>query len=99
MNQVLIGVTPVAKVESCAKTIVNSACRGERYVTIPAWFRVSYLWKVFAPEVIEWVYRLMYLTGPGISAEDALSKKTADYTGAQNLLYPETIRTGETKTD
>jgi len=87
----------VAKVESCAKTIVNSACRGERYVTIPAWFRVSYLWKVFAPEVLEWMYRLMHLTGT--SPEDALSKKVVDYTGAQNVLYPQTIRTGETKTD
>lgn len=88
----------MAKVESCAKTIVDSACRGERYVTIPAWFRVSYLWKVFCPEVLEWMYRLMYLTGPEISPKDALSKKVADYTGAQNVLYPETIRNADIKT-
>ncbi|MCD7464128.1 Polycomb protein sop-2 [Datura stramonium] len=99
MRDVLISATPVAKVESCAKTIVNSACRGERYVTIPSWFRVSYLWKVFAPEVLEWMYRLMYLSGPGTSPKDALSKKVADYTGAQNVLYPETLRTTETKID
>ncbi|CAN4100622.1 unnamed protein product [Withania somnifera] len=85
MRDVLIGATPVAKVESCAKTIVNSARRGQRYVTIPAWFRVSYLWKVFAPEVVEWMYRLI--------------KKIVDYTGAQNVLYPDTIWTAEIKTD
>lgn len=81
---------PVQKVESCAKAIVRSAVRGERYVTEPAWFRVTQMWKMFCPEVIEWVYRLMYITRPG-EEEGALGKKMMDYTGAKHLVYPETL--------
>lgn len=98
INQVQVGITPVVKVEECAKAIVNGACRGERYVTVPAWFRVTYLWKVFCPEVVEWVLRLFCLTGSGTSPEDALSKKILDYTGVKKFLYPENIRELDLKT-
>jgi hypothetical protein len=74
---------------------VNSACRGERYLTEPAWFRVTYYWKVFFPEVIEWSYRLMYINKPGTSHKEALSKKILDVTGAKNILYPSTIQNPE----
>ncbi|XP_016564085.2 11-beta-hydroxysteroid dehydrogenase A isoform X1 [Capsicum annuum] len=98
MRDVQVGITPVVKVEECAKAIVNGACRGERYVTVPAWFRVTYLWKVFCPEVVEWVLRLFCLTGSGTSPEDALSKKILDYTGVKKFLYPENIRELDLKT-
>ncbi|KAK7841029.1 11-beta-hydroxysteroid dehydrogenase-like 6 [Quercus suber] len=32
-------------VRGCAKAIVNSACKGERYLTKSAWFKVAYFWK------------------------------------------------------
>lgn len=99
LNQVEVGITPVVKVEECAKAIVNGACRGERYVTVPSWFKVTYLWKVFCPEVVEWILRLFYLSGSGTSPEDAPSKKILDYTGLQKLLYPQNIRELEPKTD
>ncbi|CAN4099161.1 unnamed protein product [Withania somnifera] len=99
MMEVNISVIPVLEVESCAKTIVNSVCRDERYLTVPSWFRVSYLWTVFAREVFECVLRLIYLTGPGTSPKDAIGKKIADYTGARNVLYPETMRAAEIKSD
>lgn len=86
--------------EGCAKAIVNSVCRGYRYVTEPAWFRVTYIWKLFCPEVIEWIYRLMYLSGPGASAKGAMSKKILDLsTGAKKVVYPETVQSAELKTD
>lgn len=97
--QAQVSATPVAKVEECAKSIVNSACRGDRYLTEPAWFRVTYLWKVFCPELLEWGYRLIYMNRAGSSARDAPSKKILDYTGAKNVLYPENLDTPEVKTD
>ncbi|XP_049394214.1 11-beta-hydroxysteroid dehydrogenase A-like [Solanum stenotomum] len=99
MRDVEVGITPVMKVEDCAKAIVNGACRGERYITVPSWFRVTYLWKVFCPDVVEWFLRLLYLSGWGASPEDAPSKKILDYTGVQKVLYPENIRELEPKTE
>lgn len=95
MRDVLVGIVPVMKVEDCAKTIVNGACRGERYITVPAWFMFTYLWKVFCPEIVEWFMRLFYLTGLGNLPEDALSKKILAYAGVQKVVYPESI--GELK--
>ncbi|PHT55452.1 hypothetical protein CQW23_03938 [Capsicum baccatum] len=93
-----VGITSVVKVEECAEAIVNGASRRERHVTVPAWFRVTCLWKVFCPDVVEWVLRLFSLTGSGTSPEDALSKKILDYTGVKKFLYPENIRELELKT-
>lgn len=97
--QAQVSATPVGSVEGCAKAIVNSVCRGDRYLTEPAWFGVTYIWKVFCPELLEWGYRLMYVTRPGSSAKEAPSKKILDYTGAKNVLYPETLHSPEVKTD
>lgn len=82
---------PVGKVETCAKAILNSACRGERYLTEPAWFKVTNWWKVFFPEVVEYTNMLLYMSSPGKPPEDALGKKILDYTGCQKIIYPETI--------
>lgn len=94
-----MNINPIQRVESCAKAIVNSACRGERYLTVPAWFRVSFFWKTFCPEVLEWLYRLLYITSPGNSSKEAFGKKLVDLTGAKAVLYPETVQTPETKKD
>ncbi|XP_061953060.1 11-beta-hydroxysteroid dehydrogenase A-like [Populus nigra] len=40
--------------ERCAKAIVDSACRGDRYLVEPSWARISFLMKVLCPEVLEW---------------------------------------------
>lgn len=78
---------------------MNGVCRKQRYVTVPSWFKVTYLWKVLCPEVIEWGCRLLFLTGPGTSDENALNKKIMDIPGVRNVLYPESIRTPETKSE
>ncbi|OAY68316.1 11-beta-hydroxysteroid dehydrogenase 1B [Ananas comosus] len=44
----------------CARCMVEAARRGERRVTVPAWFRVLHLWWVFAPEVFDWCFRVLY---------------------------------------
>ncbi|XP_015865828.3 11-beta-hydroxysteroid dehydrogenase A-like [Ziziphus jujuba] len=99
MRDVQVSVMPVGRAKACAKAIVNSACRGQRYLTEPSWFKVTYIWKVLCPDVIEWAYRLLYLTNPGTSPSEAPSKKILDYTGAKNLLYPSSIQTPGVKTD
>lgn len=78
---------------------MRSACKGERYVTQPSWVRVTFFWKLFLPEVVEWVYRLMYMTSPGEHPKEAFGKKLVDYTGAKGLLYPEALQTQELKKD
>uniref|UniRef100_A0A7N2MNA4 Uncharacterized protein n=1 Tax=Quercus lobata TaxID=97700 RepID=A0A7N2MNA4_QUELO len=37
---VQVSMIPVGTVRGCAKAIVNGACKGERYLTEPSWFRV-----------------------------------------------------------
>lgn len=79
---------------------MKSALRGQRYLTEPSWFKVTYIWKVLCPEILEWGYRLFFLTRPGTEATEAPSKKILDFTGAKNLLYPTTVQAPqEDKTD
>lgn len=79
---------PVGSVEGCAEAIVNSACRGDRYLTHPAWMRTTYFWQVFCPEMVEWLNRFFLMTGPGISQRDALSMKIVHLAnGLKGLLY------------
>lgn len=100
MRDVQINIAPVERVEACARAIVNGACRGERYVIEPFWIRMIYLWKMFWPEVVEWIQRLMVMTTVGDSPKDAVGKKILDYTGAQKVLYPESIQAPvQTKTE
>ncbi|NP_001291322.1 11-beta-hydroxysteroid dehydrogenase A [Sesamum indicum] len=99
MRDVQVSTTPILRVESAARSIVRSAIRGERYVTEPAWFRVTYWWKLFCPEVMEWVFRLMYLASPGEPEKETFGKKVLDYTGVKSLLYPETVQVPEPKND
>lgn len=87
-----MSIMPVEKVEACAKAILDGGCRGERYVTVPAWFKVTHWWKVFFPEVVEGAQRLMDMSWPGSPAHETLGKKIMEYTSGQRLLYPDTIQ-------
>ncbi|CAN0915881.1 11-beta-hydroxysteroid dehydrogenase 1B [Linum grandiflorum] len=90
------GPIPVASVVSTARAIVNSACRGDKYLTVPAWVRTTWLWKIFCPDAVELGYRLFFTSdSPG---EAAPSKKMLDMTGAQGLMYPASIRNPDIKT-
>ncbi|XWS60237.1 hypothetical protein CRYUN_Cryun07bG0018600 [Craigia yunnanensis] len=99
MRDVQVSAIPVGSASGCAQAIVNSACRGDRYLTQPSWFSVTYLWKVFFPEVIEWGYRFFYFSRPGAPQQEAPSKKILDLTGAKKVVYPPTIQSSEIKTD
>lgn len=98
-RQVQVSAFPVLSVHRCAEAIVDSIAKGDRYLTEPAWFRAVYFWKVFCPEIVEWVYHFMFLSSPGGSSKDTPSEKILDFTGAKKLLYPESILTPEVKTE
>jgi len=98
MFQAQIGLFPVEYAKNCARAMVQAACQGERYLTVPAWFRAMYLWRVFAPEIVETCYRLLYMHGHGARQTDALSKTMAE-AGGNQLLYPTSLRSDDVKTD
>uniref|UniRef100_A0A7N0U700 Ketoreductase domain-containing protein n=1 Tax=Kalanchoe fedtschenkoi TaxID=63787 RepID=A0A7N0U700_KALFE len=99
LRDVQVSAFPVLSVHRCAEAIVNSVARGDRYLTEPAWFRTTYFWKVFCPEILEWIYHFMFLSSPGGSSKETPSKKILDFTGAKKLFYPDTILTHEVKTE
>ncbi|KAL5717370.1 11beta-hydroxysteroid dehydrogenase [Ranunculus cassubicifolius] len=60
----LIGIMPMRSASECAKVIMDGVRRGDRYVTDPSWYGIFYVCKVFAPEIVEWVFRVMYVSIP-----------------------------------
>ncbi|KAJ1411860.1 Short-chain dehydrogenase/reductase SDR [Sesbania bispinosa] len=96
LRDVEVSAVAVGSVSGCAKAIVNSTLRGDRYLTVPAWFRMSYVLKVLCPEVVEWSFRMLYLSSPG---KEAPSKKILDASGLKKLFYPSSIQSPEVKTD
>jgi hypothetical protein len=87
---------PIAPVRECAKAIVDGACRGEKYLTQPAWVRAAFFWKAFCPEILEWSNRLL-LPRPGASERDTPSKKLLELTGLKKYIYPDTVQFPEHK--
>jgi hypothetical protein len=96
--QAQIGLFPVEYAKNCARAMVQAARQGDRYLTVPAWFRTMYLWRVFAPEVVEFCYRLVYMHSHGANQTDAPSKRMAEG-GAKQLLYPTSLRSSDVKNE
>ncbi|XVF49579.1 hypothetical protein PTKIN_Ptkin04bG0023800 [Pterospermum kingtungense] len=99
MRDVQVSAMPVGSARGCAQAIVNSACRGDRYLTQPSWFSVTYVWKMFFPEVVEWGHRLFKFSTAGGPHQEAPGKKILDFTGAKSVLYPTSIQSPDIKTD
>ncbi|KAI8526543.1 hypothetical protein RHMOL_Rhmol12G0004700 [Rhododendron molle] len=47
------------QVEAFARLIVSGACRGDAYVKYPSWYDVFLLYRVFAPNILNWTFRLL----------------------------------------
>ncbi|CAL0325277.1 unnamed protein product [Lupinus luteus] len=99
LRDVEVSAVPVGSASCCAKAIVNSTLRGDRYLTVPAWFKITYVIRVLFPEIVEWGFRMMYMTAPGTHAKEAPSKKILDATGLKKLFYPSSIQSPEVKTE
>ncbi|KAF7834016.1 11-beta-hydroxysteroid dehydrogenase 1B-like [Senna tora] len=89
MRDVQVSVMPIRSVSEAAKAIVNSACRGDSYLTEPAWVRTTFYWKAFCPEMLELLNRWLLISGP--SEKDTISKKILHVSGLKKYLYPESI--------
>ncbi|XP_050224767.1 11-beta-hydroxysteroid dehydrogenase-like 4A [Mercurialis annua] len=62
-------VIPVESKERCAKAMVNSVCRGDKYLVEPSWLRVLFPWKAFYPEVTEFVNHCIVSTRHGATSK------------------------------
>ncbi|KAK6937976.1 Short-chain dehydrogenase/reductase SDR, partial [Dillenia turbinata] len=47
-------------IEQFAKLIVAGACRGDAYVKYPSWYDIFLLYRVFAPNILQWTFRLLF---------------------------------------
>ncbi|KAK8970242.1 11-beta-hydroxysteroid dehydrogenase 1A [Platanthera guangdongensis] len=92
IRDVQVGVFPVGYTDKFAEVAVESACRGDEYVTWPTWYRPFHALMFFAPEIINWYSRAFYLTKPGVDSTRALSRKILEATGSKKFLYPSSIR-------
>ncbi|XP_042476871.1 11-beta-hydroxysteroid dehydrogenase B-like [Macadamia integrifolia] len=73
-------------VEHYARLIVAAACRGDAYVKYPNWHDVFMVYKVFAPNILLWTFRLLFTTSP---------RRTSFIgTGSRNLLEGSPPRPG-----
>ncbi|CAL8107164.1 unnamed protein product [Prunus armeniaca] len=52
-------------VDDFARLIVAGACRGDAYVKYPSWYDIFLLYRVFAPKVLNWTFRLILPTHGG----------------------------------
>ncbi|KAK3148796.1 hypothetical protein QOZ80_3AG0208790 [Eleusine coracana subsp. coracana] len=50
------------QVEAYARALVAGACRGDAYVKQPSWYDVFLVFRVFAPDVLAWTFRLLLST-------------------------------------
>ncbi|KAJ6418055.1 hypothetical protein OIU84_001442 [Salix udensis] len=62
---------PIESTEDCAKAIVDSACRGDRYLVEPSWVWILFLVKVLFPEVLEWCLHWLFFSAPRNSRKAA----------------------------
>ncbi|OIW17777.1 hypothetical protein TanjilG_06462 [Lupinus angustifolius] len=95
MRDVQVSLVPIRSVTGAAKAIVNSACRGDSYLTEPGFIKSTFYWKAFCPQVLEIMNRWLLMSGS--SERGAISKKLLDMSGLKNKLYPESIRNPKLK--
>ncbi|KAK1407166.1 hypothetical protein QVD17_38779 [Tagetes erecta] len=57
---------PKLSVEACAKAIVSSAKRGDKYMTAPSWAKTLFLWKMLCPEILNYIMHFAFISWPKI---------------------------------
>lgn len=99
MRDVEMSAIPMESAEGCAKAILKSACRGDRYLATPSWISSALPLKILCPEVLDWFNRMMFITGPKKSQREAPSKKILDLPGVKKFMYPSSVQNQEVKVD
>lgn len=69
---------PRESTEGCAKAIVSSTSRGDKYLTEPAWMNTVFIWKLFCPEVIEFSRSVLAIRRKPSSQSEATRKETPE---------------------
>ncbi|XP_076909807.1 11-beta-hydroxysteroid dehydrogenase-like 2 [Bidens hawaiensis] len=60
---------PKISAKTCAKAIVSSTKRGDKYLTVPSWMRTTLLWKTLCPEILNSAVNFVFITWPKISSK------------------------------
>ncbi|GJP37535.1 hypothetical protein CLOM_g21935 [Closterium sp. NIES-68] len=85
-----VGPFPVEATSWCASAIVNGALRRQRYVRVPSWYTTFLYYRVFAPDVVESLLRLLFTAPRG---KAPISKMVVEL-GGEKMLYPQAIQKG-----
>ena len=64
----------MVRAERCAEAIGDTVCRGRRHLTVLLWYRVLFLWRMFAPEVGDFSQRVFCRRAAGGSHGDQQAK-------------------------
>ncbi|XP_027915984.1 11-beta-hydroxysteroid dehydrogenase 1B-like [Vigna unguiculata] len=91
-----VGVMPIRSVTEAAKAIVNSVCRGDSYLTEPAWFTTTFYWQVCFPEMLGFFNRSS-LTSESSEEDPATSKKVLDLKFLKKYINPKSVRSPNIK--
>lgn len=89
VRDVQVGPFPVGYTEKCAEVVVDSACRGDKYVTWPCWYGAFHMLMCVAPEIVNWFSRFLYMSN---SNKKTLSQRIVEVAWAKKFLYPASIR-------
>ncbi|CAA0831761.1 11-beta-hydroxysteroid dehydrogenase 1A [Striga hermonthica] len=97
MRDVVMSAVPIELVGRFAKATVNSACREDKYLTIPPWFRTTYYVKLLCPELIDWFNHWFCMTGPGVPETEAISYKLIQIPGLKDAIWPDSVQSPKIK--
>lgn len=61
--------------EAYARALVAGACRGDAYVKRPSWYDVFLVFRVFAPDVLAWTFRLLLSTAAAAPSTTAPARR------------------------
>ncbi|XP_073006667.1 11-beta-hydroxysteroid dehydrogenase A-like [Typha latifolia] len=95
-RDVQIGPFPIGRTQTLATVAVDGACRGDKYVTWPSWYKPFHMIMCVAPEIINWFSHSFYVAKEG-DPSSSLSKKVLVATGAKDFLYPPSLRSNNIK--
>lgn len=88
-------VIPMETAERCAQAIVDSTCRGDKYLTEPSWIDAGFLWKLLCPEVFDWCKRSLFISRRRTSKNLAAVKKSQE----GNLHHSASVNSPELKAE
>ncbi|KAL8243980.1 hypothetical protein R6Q59_010238 [Mikania micrantha] len=60
---------PAISPRTCAKAIVSSTKREEKYLTVPSWAKTLLIWKLVCPEILNSIMNFVFVTWPKITSK------------------------------